>query len=256
MQDLVNHTWASVDVAQKSELRQFIIEYAVRSHSQIVPYVRNKLAKVIVDIARQDWPHDYPHFLDTVIQVGWCHTSAYACAYSVCVCVCVCVCVRVRVCACMRSSCLFSRVVQVSCFLDQLMPCDMEKKLIVLRYWAENPNLMNIIMPGSTTLHTHCSVNSKFALLYLRGQISLARTVLSSFIIILLHFCFVCGCCCCCCCSWWFLCCSCFCCCVVAIVADSVAASTRGHSVVWPTGVADAVARAARHTRGSEHGAA
>ncbi|XP_065193562.1 exportin-6-like [Sycon ciliatum] len=69
LEDLVNHTWASVDVAQKSELRQFIIEYAVRSHSQIVPYVRNKLAKVIVDIARQDWPHDYPHFLDTVIQL-------------------------------------------------------------------------------------------------------------------------------------------------------------------------------------------
>ena len=41
----------------------------MRHHSRLVTYVRNKLAKVIVDLARQDWPQNYPQFFDSVIQV-------------------------------------------------------------------------------------------------------------------------------------------------------------------------------------------
>ena len=36
-------------------------------------FLRNKMAKVLVDVARVDWPHDYPEFLDNILQVI--HTS-------------------------------------------------------------------------------------------------------------------------------------------------------------------------------------
>ena len=32
-------------------------------------FIRNKLVHVIVLIGREDWPHDYPDFLDHMIQV-------------------------------------------------------------------------------------------------------------------------------------------------------------------------------------------
>lgn len=32
-------------------------------------FLRNKMAKVLVDVARVDWPHDYPEFLDNISQV-------------------------------------------------------------------------------------------------------------------------------------------------------------------------------------------
>lgn len=44
-------------------------------------FLRNKMAKVLVDVARVDWPHDYPEFLDNILQVI--HTSTVDGGYKI-----------------------------------------------------------------------------------------------------------------------------------------------------------------------------
>ena len=61
--------WTGLSPQEKAEVRHFLVNYAVSQHPKAA-MVLNKLAKVIVDIARQDWPHNYPEFYDFVIQVG------------------------------------------------------------------------------------------------------------------------------------------------------------------------------------------
>ena len=64
-----------MDSSQKLELRQFLSQFLIRTSSGggvgggVSSFIRNKLVHVIVLIGREDWPHDYPDFLDHMIQV-------------------------------------------------------------------------------------------------------------------------------------------------------------------------------------------
>ncbi|KAI4499252.1 hypothetical protein M0802_005512 [Mischocyttarus mexicanus] len=43
--------------------------YTLSLEKTVVPYVRNKVVKLVVDIARHDWPHFYPDFYSNILQL-------------------------------------------------------------------------------------------------------------------------------------------------------------------------------------------
>lgn len=54
---------------EKLEIRVFLLEQLVGRYKVLPVFLRNKMAKVLVDVARVDWPHAYPEFLDNILQV-------------------------------------------------------------------------------------------------------------------------------------------------------------------------------------------
>ena len=69
LQRLINHVWPSMNPPEKVEIRVFLLEQLIGRYKVLPAFLRNKMAKVLVDVARVDWPHDYPVFLDNILQV-------------------------------------------------------------------------------------------------------------------------------------------------------------------------------------------
>jgi len=55
--------------SEKLEIRVFVLEHLLGRYKVLPVFLRNKMAKVLVDVARVDWPHAYPEFLDNILQV-------------------------------------------------------------------------------------------------------------------------------------------------------------------------------------------
>lgn len=79
LQRLVNHAWPSMSRTEKLEIRVFVLEHLVGRYKVLPAFLRNKMAKVLVDVARVDWPHDYPEFLDNILQVIHTYNSHFHC---------------------------------------------------------------------------------------------------------------------------------------------------------------------------------
>lgn len=68
LENFILKKWSGLG-SMKLELRQFLYSYLL-SHKHPVPnYVKNKTAKLIVDIGRLDWPHQYPDFPANIYQI-------------------------------------------------------------------------------------------------------------------------------------------------------------------------------------------
>ncbi|XP_071749050.1 exportin-6-A isoform X2 [Lepeophtheirus salmonis] len=62
LESIIHKQWVVLQVSDKSEIRS-IITGILKEHNQSTPpFIRNKLIKLLVDIARTDWPHFYPEF--------------------------------------------------------------------------------------------------------------------------------------------------------------------------------------------------
>ena len=71
LQNLINRQVAgSLTSGQHTEIRQSILHTVTHKHAAMQNFVRNKLVKVVVDVARIQWPHDYPHFIDDIMMVS------------------------------------------------------------------------------------------------------------------------------------------------------------------------------------------
>ena len=57
----------------KAEVRMQLHDFLVKRHTTVPAYIRNKVAKLLVDIASTDWPHFYPTFFTDI--TGWIHNS-------------------------------------------------------------------------------------------------------------------------------------------------------------------------------------
>ena len=66
--------WPSMSQSEKVDVRVFLLEQLVGRYKVLPVFLRNKMATVLVDVARVDWPQDYPEFLDNILQVI--HTCA------------------------------------------------------------------------------------------------------------------------------------------------------------------------------------
>lgn len=70
MQNLINKQWVACSADDKREIRCSLNKYLLDFHSKVPSYIRNKLVKLVVDIGRIDWPHFYPDFFSSILQVS------------------------------------------------------------------------------------------------------------------------------------------------------------------------------------------
>lgn len=69
LQNLVTQMWLSLNLGERAELRHFLMQHLISNHTSMLSFVRNKLIKVIVLVARSDWPQNYPEFFAHVQHV-------------------------------------------------------------------------------------------------------------------------------------------------------------------------------------------
>eukprot|EP00735_Rhodelphis_limneticus_P013672 TRINITY_DN7621_c0_g1::TRINITY_DN7621_c0_g1_i1::g.18566::m.18566 TRINITY_DN7621_c0_g1::TRINITY_DN7621_c0_g1_i1::g.18566 ORF type:complete len:915 (+),score=173.36,sp/Q924Z6/XPO6_MOUSE/22.29/4e-65,Xpo1/PF08389.7/5.3e-16,Xpo1/PF08389.7/3.4e+02,Xpo1/PF08389.7/2.6e+03,Xpo1/PF08389.7/5.4e+03 TRINITY_DN7621_c0_g1_i1:103-2847(+) len=60
---LLRHGWRNLSSEERAQERRFIFMFLCERWMVMTPLVRNKTAKLVVDIARIDWPHEDPEFL-------------------------------------------------------------------------------------------------------------------------------------------------------------------------------------------------
>lgn len=54
---------------EKTEIRLFLWNELMAKHEVMQYFIRNKLAALMVSIARYDWPHLYPDFFSNIVEV-------------------------------------------------------------------------------------------------------------------------------------------------------------------------------------------
>ncbi|KAJ1530853.1 hypothetical protein ONE63_005696 [Megalurothrips usitatus] len=69
IETVINKQWASLAWEERAQLKTALYQLLLQRHTSVPTFVRNKLVKLVVDIARLDWPHFYPDFLTNVIQL-------------------------------------------------------------------------------------------------------------------------------------------------------------------------------------------
>lgn len=67
---MINRQWYSLEWESRTHLKTTLYNFYTELDSTMPHFVRNKLAKLLVDIARYDWPHFYPEFFTNILQVG------------------------------------------------------------------------------------------------------------------------------------------------------------------------------------------
>jgi len=55
---------------QRADIRNTINHFLTSHHSSAPPFIVNKLSKVVVDVAKTDWPHFYPDFFTRILQLA------------------------------------------------------------------------------------------------------------------------------------------------------------------------------------------
>ena len=58
-----------LEVETKSSIRRTLASILLGRNSSLKYFVKNKLAKLLVDVGRHDWPHEYPDFMDNIFSL-------------------------------------------------------------------------------------------------------------------------------------------------------------------------------------------
>lgn len=66
---MINQQWMMIDCTYKEELKTVLYGYLIEKGITAPHYLRNKHAKLLVDIAKQDWPVRYPHYFTNILEV-------------------------------------------------------------------------------------------------------------------------------------------------------------------------------------------
>ncbi|KAK3797258.1 hypothetical protein RRG08_030482 [Elysia crispata] len=69
LETLISHRWVSLAASDKVQIRTHLNQSLMNQHSNMLVYIRNKVAKLVVDIGRNDWPHFYPDFFSNILQL-------------------------------------------------------------------------------------------------------------------------------------------------------------------------------------------
>ena len=69
VQRIVNQQWMGMNAEQRLEIRAGLQAMLEQHHANCPPFIRNKLVKLLVDVARVSWPHEYATFFDEIFQV-------------------------------------------------------------------------------------------------------------------------------------------------------------------------------------------
>eukprot|EP00976_Prorocentrum_cordatum_P079249 1183476-Prorocentrum_minimum.AAC.2 len=58
--------WERVDEAERAAMRDNLLQYLLQRHASLPQFVSTKVAKVIIDIGKFDWPQRYPELLPRI----------------------------------------------------------------------------------------------------------------------------------------------------------------------------------------------
>ncbi|XP_054270762.1 exportin-6-A isoform X2 [Macrosteles quadrilineatus] len=69
IESVITKRWLVLLTEEKSELTSLLYKHLLARHTEFPHFIRNKLLKLIVDIARYDWPHFYPDFFMNICKM-------------------------------------------------------------------------------------------------------------------------------------------------------------------------------------------
>ncbi|CAG9102568.1 unnamed protein product [Plutella xylostella] len=69
LENIINRQWISLSDNEKTEIRLTLWNELMAKHEVMLYFIRNKLAALMVSIARYDWPHLYPDFFSNIIEL-------------------------------------------------------------------------------------------------------------------------------------------------------------------------------------------
>ncbi|XP_045498530.1 exportin-6 [Colias croceus] len=72
LENIINRQWFHLTDNEKVQIRQTLIYELMAKHEVMLYFIRNKLAALIVAIARNDWPHLYPDFFNNIVELLKC----------------------------------------------------------------------------------------------------------------------------------------------------------------------------------------
>ncbi|CAG5045982.1 unnamed protein product [Parnassius apollo] len=69
LENIINKQWISLSDNEKTEIRLTLWNELMAKHEVMLYFIRNKLAALMVAIARYDWPHLYPDFFSNIVEL-------------------------------------------------------------------------------------------------------------------------------------------------------------------------------------------
>lgn len=66
---MINQQWASTDWSFREELKNVLYGYLIEKGNTAPHFIRTKYAKLLIAVAKQDWPTNYPNFLNNILEV-------------------------------------------------------------------------------------------------------------------------------------------------------------------------------------------
>ncbi|XP_052741534.1 exportin-6 isoform X2 [Bicyclus anynana] len=72
LEKIINRQWISISDNEKTEIRLNLMNELMTKHETMPYFIRNKLAALLVSIARYDWPHLYPDFFTNIVELLKC----------------------------------------------------------------------------------------------------------------------------------------------------------------------------------------
>jgi hypothetical protein len=75
LQSTINQQWANTDWQFHEELKNVLHNFLIEKGNTAPHFIRGKYAKLLVAIAKQDWPTHYPNFFINLIEVCVCYTN-------------------------------------------------------------------------------------------------------------------------------------------------------------------------------------
>ena len=69
LETCIQQRWVGMLGGDKAEVRTSLNTFLYQHHASMPIFIRNKLVKLIVDIARSDWPHFYPEFFTQILSL-------------------------------------------------------------------------------------------------------------------------------------------------------------------------------------------
>ncbi|XP_046966204.1 exportin-6-A [Vanessa cardui] len=71
LEKIINRQWIRLSDDEKTEVRLTLMNELMNKHD-VMYFIRNKLAALLVSIARYDWPHLYPDFFTNIVELLKC----------------------------------------------------------------------------------------------------------------------------------------------------------------------------------------
>ncbi|RVE50843.1 hypothetical protein evm_004410 [Chilo suppressalis] len=72
LENIINRQWISLSDNEKTEIRLTLWNELMAKHEVMLYFIRNKVAALMVSIARYDWPHLYPDFFSNIVELIKC----------------------------------------------------------------------------------------------------------------------------------------------------------------------------------------